>query len=137
MIQRVQSVYLLLSAAAIILFNYLPLGTDLDANPALTIYGKTIALIYLGSLVIAAIAVINIFLFSNRVLQMRLCRLNLALLLILTGLTGYLLAAMPERAIETPGPGLAMLVFALVFTFLSLKKIGSDEKLVRSMDRLR
>ena len=137
MIQRVQTIYLFLAAAAVILFNYLSLGTDMDPDPVVLIYGKQIAPLFLGSVAIAAISLINIFLYSNRTLQMRVCRFNLFLLVALIGATTYFLFGIPSVAVEMPGVGLAMPLFAMIFSFLGLKKIGADEKIVRSMDRLR
>ena len=137
MIQRVQTIYLFLAAAAIILFNYLSLGVDLDPDPDSIVYGKDLAPLFLGSIIVAAVSLINIFIYSNRGLQMRICRINLVLLFALIGMTVYLLIGNPADAIEKPGIGLAMPLFALIFSFLSLKKIGADEKIVRSMDRLR
>ena len=93
--------------------------------------------LFFGSIIIAAISLINIFIFSNRVLQMRICRINLFLVFALIGMTVYFLIGIPSIAIEKPGIGLAMPLFALIFSFLGLKKIGADEKIVRSMDRLR
>ncbi|MCP4121241.1 MAG: DUF4293 domain-containing protein [Bacteroidetes bacterium] len=137
MIQRVQSIYLFLAAAAVILFNYLSLGIDVDPDPDMLVFGKNIVPLFFGSIIIAAISLINIFLYSNRALQMRVCKINLALVLALIGATVYFLIGIPESAIEMPGMGLAMPLFTLIFSFLGLKKIGADEKIVRSMDRLR
>jgi len=137
MIQRVQTIYLFLAAVAVVLFNYLSLGIDVDPDPDVLVYGKNLAPLFFGSIIVAAVSLINIFLYSNRVLQMRVCRLTLVLVLALIGASVYFLIGIPASDIEMPGVGLAMPFFALIFSFLGLKKIGADEKIVRSMDRLR
>ena len=96
MIQRVQTIYLLLAAVAVVLFNYLSLGIDIDADPDKLIFAKQIAPLFFGAVVVAAVSLINIFLFSNRPLQMRVCRLNLVLILALMGMTAYFLLGVEE-----------------------------------------
>jgi len=138
MIQRIQSIWLLLAAAFdAITFrfpfysgDYLkdvsPLPVDLDANTTIWL---TILSILTGLL-----GFVTIFLFNNRKLQLKLCYLGIFLTLIL--LTVYFLEignfASGNVAIW------AVFYFAILGCFiLSARGIWKDEKLIKSMDRLR
>lgn len=137
MIQRIQSIYLFLAAVALILFNYLALGVDVKPDPDEIFYGNDHLPILIYSIVVAAISLLALFLFSNRQLQIKICRVNNLLIFGLIGLTIYYLFGNPDFNIESYGIGLVMPLFAMIFNILALKKIGDDEKLVQSMDRLR
>ena len=138
MLQRIQSIWLLLAAAFdAITFrfpfysgDYLkdvsPLPVDLDANTTIWL---TILSILTGLL-----GFVTIFLFNNRKLQLKLCYLGIFLTLIL--LTVYFLEignfASGNVAIW------AVFYFAILGCFiLSAHGIWKDEKLIKSMDRLR
>ncbi|MCB0501605.1 MAG: DUF4293 domain-containing protein [Bacteroidetes bacterium] len=137
MIQRIQSIYLLLAAVAVVVFNFVALGIDETPEPDVVVFGKNMLALFIPSLVIAGISFITIFLFSNRKLQMSITRINLFLVLVLIGLTIYFLFVDQANAVESPGMGLILPIFTFLFSFIALKKIGADEKLVRSIDRLR
>lgn len=137
MIQRIQSIYLLLAAVAVVVFNFVALGIDETPEPDVVVFGKNMLALFIPSLVIACISFITIFLFSNRKLQMSITRINLFLVLVLIGLTIYFLFVDQANAVESPGMGLILPIFTFLFSFIALKKIGADEKLVRSIDRLR
>ncbi len=137
MIQRIQSIYLLLSTAAIALFNFLPLGIDETPEPDIIAMAPNFIELFGIAIGIGAISLINTFLFKNRKLQMNICKLTMVLILGLIGASAYFLLGVPETTIESPHVGLIMPLFALIFSFLAMKKIGQDEKLVRSIDRLR
>lgn len=99
-------------------------------------------------LIIAVVLpLLTIFLFKNRKLQNRLCILEIVLLLVIQGLLFYyamvkgveLIKMFPEATVESK-QWLAMMLIPLVsilFTWLAKRGIMKDEKLVRSMDRLR
>jgi hypothetical protein len=146
MIQRLQSVFLLLASGSCFgLF-----GTD-AANSAAPITASAlfadtefdlyddpllISLFALAGLIFLA----DIFLFNNRKLQIKLSLL--ALLLAVAGVAygSYRFAtdAAASTASEiTPDLGVVLPVLTLVFALLANKYIKADEKLVRSADRLR
>ena len=137
MIQRIQSIYLLLAAVAIVVFNFVALGIDETPEPDVVVFGKNILPIFIPSLVIGVISLLSIFLYSNRKLQMNVTKLNLFLVFVLIGLSVYFLFVDKSGAVESPGMGLVLPIFTFLFSFIALKKIGADEKLVRSIDRLR
>lgn len=140
MIQRVQSIWLLLAAACAFLTMRFPfysghLTTDtlnqitpLTAVDSIPIVTATVA---------SAIAsLITIFLFKDRKLQMRITVANLILSIIVIAL--YFLNM---KSNYSPfGLPLITCVFAFavpIFLLLALRNIYKDHKLVKSMDRLR
>ncbi|GJM34092.1 MAG: hypothetical protein DHS20C18_30930 [Saprospiraceae bacterium] len=86
-------------------------------------------------------ALIAIFLFKNRILQSRLSLL--AAITTLAGAAVALIIAMQDKAIETAtasieyGFGMALPILTIIFAVLASRFIRKDEKLVKSMDRLR
>ncbi len=137
MIQRIQTIYLLIGAIALVVFNFIALGVDTTPDPDKVVFGKGMLPILIGSLVVAALTLLAIFLFNNRVLQSNLCKLSIFLTVVLMGGTAYLLFGIPASAIEVVKFGIGIPVVGLIMQFLGLKGIQADEKLVRSMDRLR
>jgi hypothetical protein len=143
MLQRIQSIWLLLAAAfAAITFRFpfysgeriMDFTTnavshnDLMANSTV---GLTILTVLTG-----AIAFSCIFLYGNRKLQLRLCYLGIFLTVLLIVL--YFL----EVGKFVPGKGTFALscVFhfaILAFYILAVRGIVKDERLIKSMDRLR
>ncbi|MBR8538291.1 DUF4293 domain-containing protein [Carboxylicivirga sediminis] len=151
MLQRIQTVYLLLSGLLMTSLFFLPFA-QIEAESG-EVYnfmyrgltnadGETvIPTLALAILLTAAtfIAFITIFLFKKRVLQIRLCGLNLALLLGSTGMIYYLgtqlideITGVMSYKIMTAFP-----IVALILTFLALRAIGKDIALLKSMDRIR
>jgi hypothetical protein len=137
MIQRIQTVYLFIGAIALVVFNFMALGIDTTPEPDVVVFGKTLLPVLIGSLVVAAFTLLAIFLYKNRVLQSNVSKLSLFLTAVIIGVTAYLLFGNSSTAIEVVKFGVGFPVLALIFQFLGLKGIQADEKLVRSMDRLR
>jgi membrane protease YdiL (CAAX protease family) len=136
MIQRIQTIYLLivgLFAALLPFFLYL----WLDAEGA-KFFAKHDILIISAFAIIAALAVISIFLYKNRKNQFVLNRLNLILNLFLLGFFVYRsLNLSGETAVSEKGIGMLIPVFSIVFLVLANRAIKKDEDLVKSVDRLR
>lgn len=154
MLQRIQSVYLLLAAlvAGVQFLPQLPLiriegdltASGLDTHPFLadSAYQWTDhALLVVLTLLAAGTALGALGLFRNRLLQIkiaRLAQLAFALLLLTAGILFY--TALPSNSGSvnwTPAFGLAFPVLGILFSLLAIKGIRKDEALVRSMDRLR
>ena len=154
MIQRIQTVYLLAIVALTMATLFMPLATiQIDnrfyifdatglntmTNPAELVY-PTWALMVL-SVLITIIAFITIFLFNNRILQIRLCVFNAFLLIGFYGLFVFFLWKMSGiTGIFRFGNvrlALAFPVISLILDYLAIRNIGADETLVRSLNRLR
>lgn len=145
MIQRIQSVLLLLAAAAVFALFKLPFGSsDTIAASALFNDGAFTIQDHVGLLGLfcaaGAIAFISIFLFNNRPLQLKLSRVA-----IIANIIGIILAAVlfmqDSNAMGAAMPkeelGLGLPVLSIIFAAFAIRFINKDEKLVKSMDRLR
>jgi len=144
MIQRIQSVFLFISALFFGSEFALPFATS---NVSLTsflsdlIYNIYDSPILMGITVAGIIVcLIAIFLYKNRGLQSKLSYVSI-LLSIALPLTAFLLLKnqeMPNITYEiSEGLGLFMPVGSLIFSSLAARFIKKDDKLVKSMDRLR
>lgn len=143
MIQRIQTVYLLLtsviSGVLIFVFNLWEtikqeiFVVDLFSREAITL--KVIPLMFFAS---ALLALIAIFLFKNRKLQFVFGRIIILINLFLLGLLIYLsLNLSGEASVSEKGIGMFLPVLAILFIVLANKAIKKDEDLVKSVDRLR
>jgi hypothetical protein len=138
MIQRIQSVYLLLVTIACIAYIFIPFGQIRnDAGLLETIAIKQVTPIMIEDIVLAVVAFIAIFLYNNRKLQMKVVLLSILLSVVLIGL--FIFGLTQHIGIQNYvfKIGAILPVFILLFNVLAYFSIKSDEKLVRSMDRLR
>jgi len=99
----------------------------------------TIPVIIIGAVIIF-FYVISIFLFKKRMLQLRLCVLNIILLAGLIGLICYHLIFY-IRTVQADdfkiGFSFIIPVIAIILTYLAFRGIRKDEYLVRLSDRIR
>ena len=136
MIQRIQSVWLLLAAACA--FAGLKLsfysGTKL-ADPLLKeLNGTETILLMITGIAVGGLALITIFLFKNRALQFKLCLLGILLQLVLIYLyyrevTGYTQGTYSLTSILQP-----TIVLSFILAAVGIRK---DSKMVKNSDRLR
>jgi len=135
MLQRIQSVYLLLAAICSGgLSQVLSLAT-VGSNIEYAFDSLEYMILFLASAVLSLIAV---FLFKTRQTQFVLGRLNIILNLILLGLFIYrLLTVSGETANSEKGIGLLLPIVSIVLLVFANKAIKKDEALVKSVDRLR
>ncbi|HLW06060.1 MAG TPA: DUF4293 domain-containing protein [Marinilabiliaceae bacterium] len=153
MIQRIQSLYLLLALLLIesLFFMDMALFASDNTNYILTYLGifeitskgmnmvmPSIALNIL--LWVTSIAlVVTIFLFKKRVLQIRIAGLSLGLLAGLTGLIFFFgKSGAKELSAELSFTwSIIFPIIAIVLVIMAIRAIGKDEALVKSLDRLR
>jgi hypothetical protein len=136
MIQRIQTIYLLLAAIAsgglIFVFHLWTNSEDV------AVYAKDNYLylgLFLGS---ALLSLISIFSYKTRKFQFVLGRLNIILNFLLLGLLIYQLLMPPgESHISEKGVGIFIPILSTVLLVLANKAIKKDEDLVKSVDRLR
>jgi uncharacterized membrane protein len=139
MIQRIQSVWLLLASACAVLSFKLPFysGTNKEGIPSYKLMADAdhFALMLL-TIVVAVLSLVCIFLFKNRTTQMRLAVVTMLVEMIL------LFLYYRETTTFMPGSGTYALssilqVCILVFLFLAVKGINKDSKIVKDSERLR
>jgi len=136
MIQRIQSIWLLLASACAFLtlqFSFYS-GTYAADNAYHEVTGRENFGLLLVTCAIGILALVAIFLYKNRKLQLRLCIVGILLTVLLIVL--YLLEA---KNFVKGDPNLWALLPAAVaiFFFLAARGISKDEKMVRDSDRLR
>ncbi len=136
MLQRIQTIWLLLAGIAILLtlkFTSLVVETaDLkyaEQNGLNSGIGITIVTVLIGLL-----SFVIIGLYKNRVLQLRLCVAGIILELVLLFLYYKKATEFTNHSINI----MAILhILVIVFFILAARGINSDEKLIRQSDRLR
>ena len=156
MLQRIQSVYLLLVILFTVLFLFFPLGSLRLNGESVSImltgkdlaqenFAGAFAQLYRFSLfILLSVAVIFtvyiIFQYGKRLFQMRLGKIHILLHLIILVLTFFYLdhlrASLPIASL-TYGPSVFFPVVSLFLILMSNRAIMKDEKLVRAADRIR
>jgi uncharacterized membrane protein len=141
MLQRIQSVWLLLAAIFAFLtirFSFYSGNLETPGQPASFQYLTASFTIWILVITIAlvCIALIGIFLYKNRRLQGRLALLGV----VLSSLNIYLYVHAIHQFVEHQGSHTISSVFVFlipVFFLLAWRGIYRDQKLVKSLDRLR
>ena len=133
MIQRIQTIWLFLASAAAFSilrfpFYYTPTPQALEINGS-SQYSTLIALAFS-----ACLSFISIFLYGNRMLQLKVVLVNL----LLTGLIGFFIY---KVVIAHPGGGFtlpsAVLFLLPILQIMAVIRIYKDEHMVKASDRLR
>jgi len=145
MIQRIQSIYLLvagiISGGLTLLVNLWSTSNTnlpvfiLDLFSSNSLLEKSIPVLFFSS---ALISIVAIFLFNNRQLQFVINRLNILINLFLLGILIYLSQTLSgEASVSEKGIGMFFPVIVILLLFLANRAIKKDEDLVKSVDRLR
>ena len=144
MLQRIQTLFLLIAGSSLFGLFALPFGTSnaqfgvVYDNQSLDLHDHTALLV--GTIVTGVIAILAIFLFNNRNLQAKLALLTAVLCIGLLGIAYWIYnSSMPtdNSATTQLGFGFVLPIVALIFSILASVYIKKDTKLVQSMDRLR
>lgn len=136
MIQRIQTIWLILAAACssglVFLVN---LWVDGNGNEVVAMDDNAYFGAFMASTVLAIFA---IFLYNNRKLQTVINRLNIMLNLILLGVFVFRALTMSgATAVAEKGIGMFIPILSIVLIVLANRAIRKDEQLVKSVDRLR
>lgn len=153
MIQRIQSIYLLLaalfmgglflqSADLIKIETTTPAAlTEMDYynDKILDIYDQNLLMAF--ALIVVLFALISIFLFRNRKLQITLSRVAMLVVLLFLIMAIYVsysdLASVMASINLSPKFGIIFPFTTIVVLILAVRNIKKDDRLVKSMDRLR
>jgi hypothetical protein len=137
MIQRIQTIYLLLTflITGVLLF-FIPLWT-LNTGKAFYFMQDQVYTVLLG--LSTMLTVISIISYKKRQNQFVMGRLNIILNLILLGLFVYRSLNLSGETVTVSEKGIGMFlpIVAIVLLVLANKAIKKDEDLVKSVDRLR
>ena len=164
MIQRIQSIFLMLTGITMVCMLFTSLWQKSDAesqgnvvitalymvekapvaeNPEAVARTVTFPYVIIGilALISGIIAFIELFKYKNRLTQIKLGALNALLLSATLVLSMYLILDVQKNFLPgVPGVyriGIYFPVIGLIFNLLANRFIRRDEKLVRSVDRLR
>ena len=145
MIQRIQSIFLLLASITFFLQFVFNFATSDKTSPGFLsdkIYNVLDNPVLLGLTILGGvIALISIFLFRNRALQLRLGYLVIVLCILLPIVAFLLIYNEPtglSKGVEiNDGLAIYLPIIGLITTILAARSINKDNKLVKSMDRLR
>ena len=142
MIQRIQTVYLLLiailSIGIIFVFELWTVSeVKIFASDLLSNDSILKKLVPVSFIVSGLIALYAIFQFKNRKLQFVLGRLIILINLFLLGILIYLSLNLPGEVSSEKGIGMFIPTVAILVSVLANKAIKKDEDLVKSVDRLR
>ena len=137
MIQRIQSIWLLLAAVFAFLTFKLPFyqGAILQTtNVKPEVDAQSTIWLTIAAALTGALAFINIFFFGNRRLQLRICIFGIILSIVLIALCFVEMTRFANGSIALS----SIIYFAIIaFYVLALNGIRKDDKLIKSMDRLR
>ena len=144
MLQRVQTIYLIIALfLSTLLAARVPFWEDgqgsalylMDLFNSESIVYKGIPILFIISALFSLVAII---LFKQRIKQIICNRLNIAINFLLLGIIVYGLLSLPgENQFSEKGIGVFIPIAVIVFLALANKAILRDEKLVKSVDRLR
>lgn len=154
MIQRIQTLFLLVATALQIVFMLSPLTTFLmDTNETIKLYcsgfklsdSEDVMILRSTSILILCVSILaltffDIFLYKKRVFQIRICiytillNVGMVILLILT-----ILKFMDNNAVSQKvySVSLVIPIVNIILLFLAFRGIRKDEVLIKAYDRLR
>lgn len=148
MIQRIQTVFLLLASAALGVQAFTPIlkasmhdtaGIFQDGTVFMKEYTPSWALL----IIITLLTFGAIFFFKDRKVQKTIVLVSIVLIFADNLLSGLSFLSPTQTMMNTnhaeisPGIGAFMPIVSLISLFLAYRGINKDEKIVRSMDRLR
>ena len=154
MIQRIQTIFLFVVLLALVGFNFFPYWESVprngeashllfsyahvvingeDASLTIGLYAVVAGLTGLAAL----LAIIEISMFKNRVQQMKLGALNSVIMTIALGFMTYFVLQLQKELSGSFGIGIFILALAMLANVMARRFINKDEKLVRSVDRIR
>jgi hypothetical protein len=131
MIQRIQTIYLLIASIAFALLSFkIPFWSLNDEF----MYAQNDNKLYLLLITLFVFSLIGIFLFKKRTVQMKLLRLS-----ILIEFVVVVRLFLTYRELNTPldAKVFFLLMSAFVALLLAYRGVKKDENLVRSVDRIR
>lgn len=150
MIQRIQSLYLLVVVILLIVCMYNPVGDIISIHKEVSEFGNLCITLPDGTkdyascslfillLLSSVIALGTIFLFNKRMLQIRLTVFNSIILIGYYGvLVFFATTVLAEDTTFNASWSVCLPLIAIILNWLAIRAIGKDEVLVKAYDRLR
>lgn len=139
MIQRIQSLYLLLVVVLQIILLFSRIATvSMEGGEELVYNTLDFWAMAILAGISALLAFISIFLFRKRLIQIRINIYNAIILLALQGYLVYYLIGL-TRQVEIINYSIPDVfpVISAILTFLAIRSIGKDEALIKALNRIR
>lgn len=150
MIQRIQTVYMLLAVVALVAYLFIPFGygdvqTVAQAPYLASLTAGKYAAFYIPTILAAVLAFVAIFPYKKQPVQKSLNGIAMLLIGAVAILQIYVMMR-PEFIVTSPevtnvsllwGGGGLLLIAALIALLVANNRISADQKLLRSYDRLR
>ena len=149
MIQRIQTVYLLIVAVLAVVVISMPLGSLITpesaicemTNLSITAADGSVSYdpwaLFAIQMVSAVIALGAIFLYKKRMLQIRLSLFNMILLVGYYATLAFFVYTLKEDNSFVPSWSVCLPFISIILNWLAIRAIGKDEALVRSLNSLR
>lgn len=149
MIQRIQSVYLLVVSILMVICMCNPVGSIIASTNEISKFGNLFITLPDGTkdyapwalfvilLVVAVLAFVTIFLFKKRMLQIRLTIFSSVVLIGYYLVMAALIFMTAEETSFTPSWTICLPFVGIILNWLAIRGIGADEALVKAYDRLR
>lgn len=141
MIQRLQSVWLLIAAILVSVFCFVPMAivpSDMDPGSATFLAPKDMPVFLVVNILVALLLFMAIFLYKNTKRQKTVTLVSMVLLAVLMATESFVLFGWHSQGDSVEWLGsIFLLVGALIFALLAYRGISHDEKLLKSADRLR
>ena len=131
MIQRIQSIYLLVAAIAMTLISFKVHVYTLNETMFMA---QDDTKMFILTIVGAIFSLLGLFMFKNRKFQMKLIRLTVLIQMII-GVRLFMLFNKFEVALNNTL--LFLMVFSLTALIMAYRGVKKDDDLVRSVDRIR
>jgi hypothetical protein len=141
MIQRIQSLWLLLAAAAIFFVFKLPIaGGRTQTNTITEVFAAGNLIMFIIAILLGLIALVALVMFKNRPNQKRLIWLGILLDIVFIVLMYFEMENLktnPVLVTQTFKTGAIFPVLYIILLIMAFNGIRHDEKLIKSVDRLR
>jgi hypothetical protein len=149
MIQRIQTVYLLVVAILMVVMMSLSVGSFVAADYTATVFNNLSLVAPDGTadyapwamfailMVSAVVTLGTIFLYKKRMLQIRLTIFNIILLLGYYGTLVTFVFMLKGENSFTPSWTVILPLISIILDWLAIRAIGKDEMLVKAYERLR
>lgn len=143
MIQRIQTIFLALAVLAAAGLFTLPFATTPEVVESSALFAdgefdiNDHLLLMISFILAGACSLIAIFLFKRRSVQMSLSILSIIAAIIGLGFGLFTFLSSPIKTQAAFGLGAVLPVLVILFAYLGWRNIKKDDKLVKSIDRLR
>ncbi len=139
MLQRIQTLYLTAALLCTGLMFYFPIWKGTESTGLDSLGAATHLYLLLIATILGLFQIISIFFYKRRKTQIRFC--NISIFITAAYALTFFAIFLQENEIGNFASGIQigtiLPILIIIFKFLAIKNIRSDEELIRSMNRLR